>query len=90
MRIYIDSNGLKHGSILKGGMSDMEQGYQVNPPDVIKGIDWENVPKELHNALVDRGVFTYQDILNNQTAISSAILSVLKKRITTLYRDKER
>lgn len=76
--------------MLKEGMREAnpEQGFLADPPDVIHKIDWDAVAKDLHNELVRRDLFTYQDVIRGQNLLSSAILSALRKRVKQLFREE--
>lgn len=55
------------------------------PPD-IRQLDWDDIVLELHNLLVKRNLVTWNDLQSQQNGVSSAIQSVLKRRIVALYR----
>ena len=86
-----DGNGVMHRSMLKDGQPDFRphEGIIVDPPDVMHKVNWEHVAKELHNELVQRGLFTYNDVIKGQNQLSSAVLSVLRKRVKQLYREEQ-
>jgi len=89
--VWTDASGLMHRSILKDNQTEVRpnEGLIVDPPDVMQNVNWEDVSRELHNALVRRGLFTYNDIMRSQNQLSSAILSVLRKRVKQLYREEK-
>jgi len=89
--VWTDASGLMHRSILKDNQPEVRpnEGLIVDPPDVMQNVNWEDVARELHNALVRRGLFTYNDVMRSQNQLSSAILSVLRKRVKQLYREEK-
>jgi hypothetical protein len=88
--VWTDGNGLMHRSVLKDDMPEVRpnEGVIIDPPDVIHKINWDDVAKALHNELVRRGLFTYNDVMVGQNLLSSAILAVLRKRVKQLYREE--
>jgi hypothetical protein len=76
-----------HRSVLTKEAVRPEEGFLVDPPDVIHKIDWEQVKIDLHNELVKRGLFERQDVIRGQNQLTSAILSALRKRVKRLYRE---
>lgn len=88
--VYEDSNGYKRRAILRDNDPDhvAHSGIPLNPPD-LEQIDWEEVKRELHNLLSDRGLFTWADVQAKQNGVSSSILDVLRRRVITLYRLKD-
>jgi hypothetical protein len=63
-------------------------GIPSDPPDLSQ-INWANLEKALHNALVDRGLFTWDDVQRSGNSLVGAINSVLKREVQTLYRQQE-
>ena len=63
-------------------------GIPHNPPDLSE-IDWEDVARELHNALVAQGLITWKDVQRQQNTLVPVIVSTIKRRLVTLYRKKE-
>jgi len=64
-----------------------KSGIRHDVPD-LSVIDWDEVQKELHNTLVKRGLITWQDVQDQQSSLGPAVLSILKKRLIALYRQK--
>lgn len=90
-RIIIeDQNGFKHVRLLRDDDPDdmAEYGVPLDPPD-INLIPWEEVKRDLHNALVQHGLFTWQDVQRQQNTISSITRTLLKRRLVLLYRIDE-
>jgi hypothetical protein len=60
-----------------------------DPPDV-EQIDWEAVKRDLHNALLEAGLVTIEDVSHQQVGVTSVILGVMRRRVVALYlRTKE-
>jgi hypothetical protein len=57
--IWKDKHGYKHRSLLRDTDRDDQAAYGVpqDPPD-LNQIDWEEVKKEIHNHLVEKGLIT--------------------------------
>jgi len=89
--IWVDKKGLKHRSVLKDDMDESkpELGYKSDPPNVVEEIDWNVVAKDLHNELVDRGLFTEEDVITQQNSLTGAVLAVLKRKVKMLYKRRD-
>lgn len=64
-----------------------ETGIAHNPPDLSQ-IDWKEVERELNNLLVERGLITWIDVQKGGDSLTSAIKTVMKRKIIALYRQK--
>ena len=86
---WIDEAGYSRVSIVHDDDDTLEasHGLPIGPPDVTN-LDWEDIVRDLHNALVDRGLFTYKDVMRSQNGVTSAILSVLRRKVITLYKQQ--
>ena len=89
IKIWTDEKGVMHRSALTKESLEPWEGFLVDPPDVIHKIDWDGVAKDLHNQLVQRGLFERHDVLQGQNQLTSAILSALRKRVKRLYREEK-
>jgi hypothetical protein len=85
-----DERGYVMQSYLPDDASDdmAKQGIPHNPPDLSE-IDWMDVERELHNALVAQGLITWADVQQQQTTLVPVIVSTIKRRLLALYRKKE-
>jgi hypothetical protein len=85
--MWTDSLGRKHRSVLQEHMpaTRPKEGYLSDPPD-IRELNWDELVIELHNELVNRGLFTYEDIVHSQNGLTAAILRVFRKKVKDLYR----
>ena len=84
---WTDKKGVMHRSIMTGETKNPSEGFLSDPPDVIHSINWDEVAIELHNALVRRNLFTYNDVVRGQNELSNAILSSLRKKVKQLFRE---
>jgi hypothetical protein len=87
--VWTDEDGYKRVSLLRDRDPDhmAPEGIPLTPPDLSQ-LDWEEMKRELHNSLVDKKLFTWDDVQREQNGVSSAILSVMKRRMIALYRRK--
>ena len=85
--IYTDKRGYKHRALIRDDDPDSTalQGMRRDPPD-IRNLDWEAVKKELHNGLVDLGIFTWADYQRQQQHLTGLVLGGLRRRILDLYK----
>lgn len=85
---WTDANGYKWRSLVRDGDPDeaAKQGILQGPPN-LEELDWAAVKRDLHNALVDSGLFSWRDV-QEKPGLQGAILT-LKRRLVTLYREAE-
>lgn len=88
---WLDEDGYKHLSWIKDNDLDISapKGIKADPP-ILDQIDWKQVEKELHNALVERRLSNWQAVMKSQSGVNSTIISVLKRKIVALYRSAEK
>ena len=86
---WVDSNGYQRVSVVHDEDSVLEavHGLRKGPPDITT-LDWENIIRDLHNELVSRGLFSYQDIIRSKSGVSGAITSALRRRVIELYKQR--
>jgi len=87
---WIDDSGYQRMSIIRDDDNKVMHaayGLRRGPPDVTT-LDWEEIVRDLHNALTDRNLFTYKDMVQSKDGVSSAILSALKRKVVTLYKQQ--
>ena len=84
---WTDKDGLKHRSLIRDEDPDhlASSGIPLDPPD-LTALDWEGLGRELYNVLAERGLSTWQDVLEHQNEITSSIISVFKRPILALYK----
>lgn len=87
---WTDKAGRRRRSIIRDNDSDSmaEYGIPDDPPNVDL-IDWEQVKVDLHNALYDRNIVNWDDVVGQQTALRSAAISALKNHLVRLYRETQ-
>lgn len=86
--IYTDPDGLKHLSTIRDNDTDASIGILQSPPD-LRQLDWQEIPKEIHNLLVEGGFFSLKDVQIRQTEFNKIINSTIIKRIFRLYQEQE-
>lgn len=84
---WTDERGYLRVSLLRDNddVSLAPQGIPISPPDLDR-LDWDEIKRELHNLLVERGLFDYADVVAQQNGVSAAIVTVLKRKLVALYR----
>ena len=87
---WTDRRGWKHVSLVRDNDPDEagQTGVPVGPPDLDR-LDCEEVKRDLNNMLVEMGILTYRDIQRLNTAVSTAVRSVLTTRVVNLYKEME-
>ena len=82
-----DKDGYLHRSLIRDTDPDnmASIGIPLDPPSLDR-LDWDEIKRKLHNALVERGLSTWQNVNEQQTGITSSILFVLKRPIVDLYK----
>ena len=86
---WTDRHGRKHRSLVRDSDPDemASQGVLQDPPNLDE-LDWEGIKTDLHNALVDAGLFSWRDV-QERRGLRGAILSAMKRRLVYLYREAE-
>jgi hypothetical protein len=91
MKIVIttDEAGYKHRYLVTDEMDEdaAHQGMPQDPPDISK-LPWDAIKRDLHNALVDRGLVGYDDILGPQDGVTGAIKFALRGELIKLYKER--
>jgi hypothetical protein len=90
-RIIVEKDGYLNAYLVRDIDSEKmaeEIGIPINPPDLCVILD--NAKKELHNELVNRGLFNFDDVQKAQSGITEAILTVLRRKVIEAYRSKDR
>jgi hypothetical protein len=83
---YIDTQGRKRKSLVRDQDTDPSIGIPAEPPNLDR-IDWEAVKLEIHNQLMDQGLYTWTDVQKAQTAVGGIVLSVVRSKIINLYKE---
>ena len=63
-------------------------GIPEEPPTDI--LDWVNIRRNLHNQLMARGLYSFQDVQRSQNGVTAAIRSAVVKPLVALYRQQEK
>jgi hypothetical protein len=84
-----DKHGYKHRSLVRDSDPDEmgPQGVLQDPPN-LDDLPWEDIKRDLHNALVDAGLRSWRDV-QERRGLRGAILSAMKRRLVYLYREAE-
>lgn len=85
---YRDKKGVLQCSLIRDcdDPNFPEIGIQLEPPPIESAI-MSAIP-EVREYLISRGVFTYQDVAEQQTAITDA-LQIIRRKIVEVYKLKE-
>jgi hypothetical protein len=91
--IYTDERGYRRRSFVRDTDNDdmAEFGIPANPPDV-EDVDWDYIKREINNALVDNGLFDWNDMNHSPIGLNVTV-TLVKRAISGLYqldkRDKK-
>lgn len=86
---WTDKEGYMHVSSVRDEEPDelAHEGISLDPPSVER-LDWKAIKRDLHNQLVMKKLFTYDDLVRQQNGITSAVLAVLRKPVASLYKER--
>ncbi len=84
-----DQNGYLQAWLVRDNDPDdaAEQGIPLEPP-AMDGIDWGEVQRDIHNALVRRGVFGEHDLSSAQSKVLPVVSRVIKRHVVLLYKQE--
>lgn len=87
--MWVDHRGYKRASLIRNEDPDemAEHGIPLQPPD-LDLIDWEGVRRDIHNDLVDRGLFDWADVVRAQNGLAAVIAGPIRRRLIMLYRSR--
>lgn len=82
-----DKRGHEFRRIVPDYAGDEQSAFGVpsGPPELDQ-LDWESMKKEINNALVAHGIYTWDDVQKNPNGVGVA-LSIFKRYIIALYRE---
>ena len=60
---------------------------EESPDDIL---DWDNIRRNLHNQLMARGLYSFQDVQRSQNGVTAAIRSAVVKPLLALYRQQDK
>lgn len=85
--IYEDKGGYLRAAMIRDEDPDSmaAAGIPVEVPN-LEDLDWEGIKRDIHNNLTRSGLFTWQDVLKRQNAITGIVSRVIKVHIVRLYR----
>lgn len=89
VRWYDEDGYLRQSYVRDQDPDSMGPGGMPHEPPDLGQLDWDEIVRELHNLLVERNLITWNDVQSQQNGVSSAIQTVLKRRMVALYRAVE-
>ena len=98
---YIDPDGYARRALVRDDRDDPRQGIPFDPPG-LASLPLSEVQRiAVHNALVERQLYTWRDVLKQQDGITSALrtlaargvlpaaqISTVKRQLVMLYRQE--
>ena len=84
---WTDEKGFVHRAIVPDHATNEMASYGVpaGPPELAQ-LDWDAIKKEINNALVTHGLFTWDDVQKDPNGVGIA-LSIFKRHLIALYRE---
>lgn len=88
--IRTDDKGFKRVVMLRDSDPDSlaRAGIPVSLP--VDDLDWNAIKRDLNNILIERGIFTLNDVRANKSSLHSAITYALLRKLTAAYKEKEK
>ena len=86
---WTDKRGYRHRALVRDEDPDSaaKHGLKLDPPSV-GNLDWEGIKKDLHNALLDRGLIDWPAVQKApRGSLTGAIIAVMRARLIALYRE---
>ena len=86
---YRDIDGWIHATYIRDSDPDSlaPKGVPAGPPDLTM-LDWEQIKKEINNALVESDLFTWDDVQRSSVGLRLAG-SIVMRYIQQLYREDD-
>lgn len=84
--IWTDENGYNHLSTIRDKDNDPSIGMLKSPPD-LDNLNWGEIKRQLHNSLVQKGIFTVKDA--QQQDLNHCVLATVSKALFRLYQEEE-
>jgi len=87
--MWTDKTGRKHISTIRDNDDDSiaKRGIPKDPPNIDSILDACKVP--LHNALVEHGLLSYNDVMAAQNALTNLVNGLIKREILLAYKLRE-
>ncbi len=84
--VYTDGKGYMHRVLVKDGDDDSmaEYGIPAGPPDIDR-LDWNQIKREINNALVKHNLGTWMDV-QRSTVGMSVVMNIIKRHMIMLYK----
>jgi len=88
--IFTDDRGYKHRMLVRDADPDeaASSGVPAGPPD-LNEIDWDYAKREINNALVDNGLFTWKDVQASPIGLM-VIATVIKRHFSAIFHEAEK
>lgn len=82
-----DRNGYKRASLIRDHDPDSvaEAGIPMGPPD-LEALDWEGLKRDLHNALMEAHILTWEDLQKTNANLQGIACRALKRHIVQLFK----
>ena len=86
-----DSDGYMRRRLVKSSDPDElgMSGFPEESPD-LGALNWDVIKANLHNQLMARGLYSFQDVQRSQNGVTAAIRSAVVKPLLALYRQQEK
>lgn len=85
---WVDRDGKKRAALVRDeddeSVAIEGHGIPLDPPDV-SVLDWNEVARDLHNSLVDRGLISKEDVIRSKAGVNGAVLAALRRKVLALY-----
>jgi len=88
--IWEDERGYLRASLIRDSDPDSIAPQGVPVTIVSELINWDDAKKSLNNLLVERGLFTLEDVLSTRESLASVILAVFRRKLLAFYKELRR
>lgn len=87
---WIDRNGYKLAALVRDDDPESlaEAGIPQIPPDLGQ-LDWEGLKRDLHNALMEAQILTWEDLQKTNANLQGIACRALKRHLVQLYRSDD-
>lgn len=88
--VYTDERGWKRRSLVRDTDSDemAPKGIPAGPPD-LDTVDWNAIKKEINNAMVDQGLFTWNDLQGSSVGLQVVTLPI-RRALSSMFREQDK
>lgn len=88
--IFEDEKGYLHRSLIRDDdPDDMAPMGLIEDPPLLDELDWDEIKKQIHNGLVERGLFTRADVRKAQNGVTSVVTAAIRRNLILMFRIKE-